>query len=228
LGKVAALMCANRSDWFGDTPGVLRRLARLGLRMITVGQATRELGYDAYNETRSGGRLTEVGVRLLHEMNRAGILIDISHLNDPCSLDAIEVSSKPVVASHSNPRALEPTPRNMPEEVMKAVAKRGGVLGLIPPITRPEGERPLVRVPKSQVDKTLALIRYAVDVMGIDHVGIGTHFNTTVMPWVTDGLLRAGYADADVARILGGNYIRVLRQTLPPAELKTSASVRTG
>ena len=75
--------------------------------MITLGQATRELGYDAYNETRSGGKLTEVGVRMIAEMNRAGVLIDISHLNDPCSLDAIEVSERPLVASHSNPRALQ-------------------------------------------------------------------------------------------------------------------------
>ena len=223
-GKVAILMGANRSDWFGDTPGVLRMLARLGLRMITVGQATRELGYDAYNETRSGGRLTEVGVQMVQEMNRAGILIDISHLNDPCSLDAIEVWRKPVVASHSNPRALDPTPRNMPDNVMKALARRGGVLGLIPPIQRPQGERPLVRVAKEQVDKTLALIRYAVDVMGVDHVGIGTHFNTTVIPWVTDGLLRARYAEGDVASIMGGNYLRVLRQTLPPLDVRNEVS----
>jgi membrane dipeptidase len=213
-GKIAVLMGSNRSDWFGDTPGVLRMLARLGLRMITVGQATRELGYDAYNETRSGGRLTEVGVRMLHEMNSSGILIDISHLNDPCSLDAIEVSKKPVVASHSNPRALEPTPRNIPDNVMKALASRGGVLGITPPISRPPGETPLVRVPKDQVEKTVALIRYAVNVIGIDHVGIGTHFNTTAIPWVTDGLLRAGYTDTAVARIMGGNYLRVLNETL--------------
>jgi hypothetical protein len=104
----------------------------------------------------------------------------------------------------------------MPDKVMKALARRGGVLGLIPPIQRPPGERPLVRVAKEQADKTLALIRYAVDVMGVNHVGIGTHFNTTVIPWVTDGLLRARYAEGDVASIMGGNYLRVLRQTLPP------------
>jgi membrane dipeptidase len=217
-GKVAVLMGSNRSDWFGDTPGVLRMLARLGLRMITVGQATRELGYDPYNETRSGGRLTDLGVRMLQEMNRAGILIDISHLNDPCSLDAIEVSSKPVVATHSNPRALDPTPRNIPDNVMKALARRGGVLGIIPPIQRPPGERPLTRVPKEQLDRTLAFIRYAADIMGVDHVGIGTHFNTVAIPWVTDALLRARYSESDITAIMGGNYLRVLLQTLPPSD----------
>ena len=100
-GKVAVLMGANRSDWFGDGPGILRMFARLGLRMITLGQATRELGWDASNETRSGGRMTELGVRMIAEMNAAGILIDLAHSNDPCALDIIEVSTKPVVDSHS-------------------------------------------------------------------------------------------------------------------------------
>ena len=116
-GRVALLMGANRSDWFGDCPGVLRMVARLGLRMITLAQGTRELGYDAYNETRSGGRMTDLGVRMLQEMNSLGILIDISHLNDPSALDAIAVSERPVVASHSNPRARQPSPRRSPQQL---------------------------------------------------------------------------------------------------------------
>ena len=214
-GKVALLMGANRSDWFGDSPGVLRMFARLGLRMITIGQATRELGYDPSGETRSGGRMTELGVRMIQEMNRAGILIDLAHTNDPCALDIIEVSEKPVVDSHSNPRALEEGPRSAPDEVMRALAAKGGVLGLMAPISRLAGEVPLREVPREQMEHTLNLIRYAVDVMGIEGVGLGTHFNTTVLPWITEGLLDAGFADADVARIMGGNYLRVLRQVLP-------------
>lgn len=214
-GRIALLMGSNRSDWFGDSPGVLRMFARLGLRMITLGQATRELGYDACNETRSGGRMTELGVRMVQEMNRAGILIDIAHTNDPCALDMIEVSEKPVVDSHSNPRSLEDSLRNTSDEVMKALANKGGVLGLLPPISRPPGETPLVRVPKKEMELTLKFIRYAVEVMGVDGVGLGTHFNTTILPWITDGLLRAGFSEADTAKIMGGNYLRVLRQVLP-------------
>jgi membrane dipeptidase len=216
-GKVALLMGANRSDWFGDTLGVLRMAARLGLRMVTVGQATRELGYDPYNETRSGGRLTDLGVQVLREMNRLGILIDISHLNDPCSLDALEITEKPVVASHSNPRKLNPGPRSIPDDVMRALAKNGGVLGLIPPVSRPPGERPLVSVPAAQLEATVNMVRYAADIMGIDHVGIGTHFNTTAIPWVTDALLNASFSVEDTAKVMGGNYLRVLRAVLPAA-----------
>ena len=214
-GVVALLMGCNRSDWFGDCPGVIRMLARLGLRMITVGQATRELGYDPSNETRSGGRMTELGVHMIHEMNRCGILVDISHLNDVCALDAIAVSEAPVAATHSNPRALEDTPRNVPDEVMRALADKGGVLGIMPPIARPAGEYPYGCVPRAQMERTIAFIRYAVDLMGIECVGIGTHFNSAVLPWITEGLLDSGFSEEDTIRIMGGNYLRVLSQVLP-------------
>ena len=215
-GKVAVLMGANRSDWFGDGPGVLRMFARLGLRMITLGQATRELGWDASNETRSGGRMTELGVRMIEEMNAAGILIDLAHSNDPCALDIIEVSEKPVVDSHSGPRALAPDDlRAAPDEVMRALAKRGGILGIPPPITRPPGDAPYQAVEPQQLQQTLAQVRYAVDVMGADSVGIGTHFNSAVLKWVVEGLLDAGFSEEDTGKICGGNYLRVLGEVLP-------------
>ena len=214
-GKLAVLMAANRSDWFGDSPGVLRQFARLGLRMITLGQATRELGYDASNETRSGGRMTELGVRMIQEMNRAGILIDLAHTTEPCALDAIEVSEKPVVDSHSAPRALDDQPRGTTDEVMRALAARGGMLGIVPTISRPPGDAPIEQVAQEEIDETLAVVRYAVDVMGIEGVGLGTHFNTAALPWMLDGLLRAGFSDEDTARIMGGNHLRVLREVLP-------------
>jgi membrane dipeptidase len=214
-GKLALLMGANRSDWFGDSPGVLRMFARLGLRMITLGQSGRELGYDGYDELRSGGRMTALGVRLIAEMNRAGILIDLAHTNEVCALDVIEHSAVPVIDSHSNPRALEDSPRNTSDAVMKALAARGGLLGIMPPISRPPGEAPYTGVPPAPLEKAIRYIRYAVEVMGVEGVGIGTHFNTAVMPYLTEGLLKAGFSEADAARIMGGNYLRLLRQVLP-------------
>ncbi len=214
-GKIAVLMGANRSDWFGDGPGVLRMFARLGLRMITIGQTGRELGYDASDEIRSGGKLTALGVRMIEEMNANGILIDLAHTNDVCALDIIELSQVPVADTHSNPRALEDGLRSTPDEVMKAMAARGGLLGLCPAISRPQGDALMTQVNPAEIDKALTHIRYAVDVMGVDHVGIGTHFNTACLPWLTDGLLQAGFSDEDVTKILGGNYMRVLDQVLP-------------
>ena len=214
-GKVALLMGANRSDWFGDSPGVVRMFARLGLRMITLNASGRELGYDAYDEARSGGRLTQIGVRMIEEMNRAGILIDLAHTNEACALDIIELSAAPVVDSHSNPRSLEESPRNTSNRVMRALADRGGMLGIIPPIPRPHGEAPYTSVEPAALDRAIAYIRYAVDVMGVQSVGIGTHFNTAIMPLLIDGLLAAGFGNAAVSDLLGGNYLRLLRRVLP-------------
>ena len=219
-GKVGLLMGLNSSTWFGDSPGVLRMFARLGLRHITLAISGRELGYDGYDETRSGGKLTALGVRLIEEMNGCGILIDISHLNDPCALDVIAVSNKPVIASHSNPRALSNSLRDIPDEVMRTLAEAGGVLGIMPPISRPPGPPPtgagpLLQVASLEVAETVRLIRYAIEVMGIDGVGIGSHFNSAALPWVTYGLLDAGFSEAETAKIMGGNYLRVLREVLP-------------
>ncbi|MEE2659674.1 MAG: membrane dipeptidase [Candidatus Latescibacterota bacterium] len=213
--KIAVLMAANRSDWFGDSPGVLRMFARTGLRMITIGQSTRELGWDASGETRSGGRMTELGVRMIAELNLNGILIDLAHSNDPCALDVIEISERPVVDSHSNPRALEPGPRSIPDEIMRALSQSGGVLGITPPISRPPGETLYKGVDAKEIKTTLQYLDYAIEMMGIDHVGIGTHFNSAALPWMTEILLDAGYPEADAARILGGNFLRVLDQVLP-------------
>ena len=214
-GKIAMLMAANRSDWFGDSPGVLRMFARLGLRMITIGQATRELGWDASGETRSGGRMTELGVRMIEEMNRCGILIDLAHTTDPCALDVIEVSEKPVVDTHSNPRSLDPGDRSAPDDVMRALAQQGGMLGIVPTIGRPEGDAPYQSVDREGLEQTLKYVDYAVGLMGVDHVGIGTHFNSAVLPFITAALLDSGYADEDTAKIMGGNHLRVLREVLP-------------
>ena len=214
-GRTAVLMGANRSDWFGDAPGVLRMLARLGLRMITIGQATRELGWDVSNDTRSGGRMTQLGVRMIEEMNRWGILIDLAHSNEPCALDAIEVSARPVVDSHSAPLALEESDRASSDALLRALAAKGGMLGIMPPIARPPGETPYTGIDPEQMRQTLTQIRYAADIMGVEHVGIGTHFNSAVLPFLTDALLENGFSDGDTAAIMGGNYLRVLEQVLP-------------
>ena len=214
-GPVGLLMGSNRADWFGDVPGVLRMFARLGLRMITLSSSGRDPGWDGHDVSRGSGGLTELGVRMIDEMNRCGILIDLAHSNDVCALDVIEVSAAPVVDTHSSPRALEPSTRNTSDEVMLALSESGGLLGLMPAISRPEGERPYEGLDDVEVDSVRRTLDYAIDLMGIDHVGIGTHFNTACMPWLIDRLLADGMADEEVARLFGGNYLRVLRDVLP-------------
>ena len=98
---------------------------------------------------------------------------------------------------------------------MKALAGKGGMLGISPPIKRPDGDAQYDGIDSSQTRTTLDQIRYAVDLMGVKHVGIGTHFNTAIMPFLTDALLDDGFSEEDTAAIMGGNYLRVLHQVLP-------------
>ena len=214
-GVVALLMGSNRADWFGDVPGVLRMAARLGLRMITLNSSGRELGWDGHDIERGSGGLSDVGAKMIGHMNRSGILIDLAHTNEASSLDIISHSQRPVIDSHSNPRALEESTRNTSDAVMRALADRGGLLGIIPGIARPEGEQPYTGVDPDQLAVVVRHIDYAVDVMGIEGVGIGTHFNSACLPWLVEAVLQAGYTEADAAKIFGGNYLRILRAVLP-------------
>jgi membrane dipeptidase len=214
-GVVALLMGSNRADWFGDVPGVLRMAARLGLRMITLNGSGRELGWDGHDIVQGSGGMSALGGRLIDQMNESGIVIDLAHTNEASALDIIAHSHRPVIDSHSNPRALEESTRNTSDAVMKALADRGGMLGLVPAIARPEGERPYAGVAADQLAGVLRHIDYAVNLMGIEGVGIGTHFNSACLPWLIDAVLEAGYAEADAAKIFGGNYLRVLRAVLP-------------
>ena len=103
---VALLMGSNRSDWFGDVPGVLRMAARLGLRMITLSSSGRELGWDGHDIERGSGGPSDVGAKMIDQMNRPGILIGLAHTNESSSLDIISYLQRPVINSHSNPRVF--------------------------------------------------------------------------------------------------------------------------
>jgi membrane dipeptidase len=213
--KVGILLGSNRCDWFGDSPGILRMFARLGLRMITLSVSGRDPGWDGHDVVVGSGGLNKLGLRLIQEMNSCGILIDLAHTNENSALDIIENSCVPVVDTHSNPRALEDNTRNTTDEVMKKLAARGGLLGITPAIERPHGEKPYKSIPQDQLDNVMKNINYAVNIMGIDSVGIGTHFNTACLPWVIDRILAEGYRKNDVYKITGGNFLRVLNNVLP-------------
>mgnify|MGYP002843695140 FL=1 len=110
--------------------------------MVTLNSSGRELGWDGHDIERGRGGLSDVGAKMIDQMNRSGILIDLAHTNEASSLDIISYSQRPVIDSHSNPRALEESTRNTSDAVMRALADQGGLLGIIPGITRPEGEQP--------------------------------------------------------------------------------------
>ncbi len=160
------------------------------------------------------GGVSPFGEQVIHEMNRLELMVDLSHAGERSFYDALEISSKPIVCSHSNAKALCDVPRNLTDEQMKALAAKDGVcqITLYNGFLRTDG--------KACIDDAMAHLYHAIDVMGIDHVGLGTDFDgdggvpgladASELINFTKALLRRRFSEEDMAKIWGGNWLRVM------------------
>jgi len=208
-GKVGALMAVEGGDFLEGRPERVAQAYADGVRMITLVHYRRnELG-DIITGAQPQGRLTEQGVAVVREMNRLGMLVDVAHASEATALDAVQVSGKPVIASHVHVHGEVRHPRFISAELARTIAQKGGgVVGAWPAgigITDLRG----------YVDRTLEL----VGVVGIDHVCLGTDMDAnykpvfdsyTKLPYFVAGLAQRGLTEADIARLIGGNFIRLL------------------
>ena len=169
----------------------------------------------------TGPGLTAAGRELVAECNRLGVLVDLSHLNLRGFFDVAELSSAPLVASHSNAHALCPATRNLTDEQLDAVAASGGLVGVNFAVTflREDGRFE----PDTPLDGVVRHIDYLVERMGIDHVGLGSDFegaappealrDVTCLPALFEALATRGYDDEGLEKIAHRNWLRVLRET---------------
>ena len=218
-GKVAAVVGLEGAEALEGDLGVLRMFYQLGVRLITVTWSRRNQAGDGVSEARTGGGLTTFGMQLVDECNKLGIMLDISHLTPPGVRDVFQASSQPVIASHSLAYALCAHPRNLSDEQLMALGKKGGVVAVtfVPAFIAPEKT-------DASLDKLLDHVDHIVRVAGIDHVALGSDFDgfdppppvgledVTRLPGITAGLVQRGYSEADVRKILGENFLRVFRQ----------------
>lgn len=213
-GKVAAIAGLEGAEALDASVGLLRQFYRLGVRNLGLAWNHRNAACDGVAEARSRGGLTPFGVQVVEECNRLGMLIDISHLAPAGVEDVLAISTQPIIASHSNVRALCDHPRNLTDAQMIAVAKAGGVVGVtfVSEFLRPDKEN-------ATLGDVIAHIGYMIDLIGPDHVAIGSDFDgctpprdlpdTTAYPAITQALLAAGHAESTVAKVLGANFLRV-------------------
>ncbi len=173
-GKVGLIIAFQNSRPIGTTLERVETFWRLGVRTIQLTYNTRTFAGDGVFEDHDGG-LSKFGKEMVREMNRVGILVDLSHGGRRTTLDAIDASEKPCVFTHSNPHALVPVPRNITDEQMKAVAAKGGLVGCssFPALVWRGGES------GPTLDQFIQCIDYAVNLVGIDHVSIGTDSEAT-------------------------------------------------
>lgn len=174
-GKVGIIVAFQNSRPVGTSLERVETFWRLGVRTIQLTYNTKNFAGDGIFEEHDGG-LSKFGRTLVREMNRVGILVDLSHGGLRTTLEAIEVSEKPCVFTHSNPHRLVPVPRNITDEQIRAVAAKGGVVGCssFPPLVwRGNDSGPTL-------DDFIDCIDYVVDLVGVDHVAIGTDSEATL------------------------------------------------
>lgn len=223
-GRQGVLISIEGGEPIGTDLAVLRMLYRLGVRAIGLVWNQRNAIADGVGELRTRGGLTTFGVELVKEMNRLGMLVDVSHLSEPGFWDVLEVSSQPIIASHSNARARCDSPRNLTDDQIRALAENGGVMGIN--YFRGFVDEEFRRGDKSKGDiqGILNQIDHIVGLVGPSHVGLGGDFDgaypvagledVTRLPAITQGLLDRGYRDEDILAILGGNHLRLIRQVI--------------
>jgi membrane dipeptidase len=259
--RFAYLSMENAYPLAGD-PGMLDAFYALGVRMVGFAHFKDNDFADSATDKPEWGGLSPKGKALLDEMNRLGVIPDPSHSSDAVLAQVIEQSKTPVVLSHSGVRSVFDHPRNVPDDLLKKLAEKGGVIQinafssymLPPPPPNAERDKAMAALmakfgarnkmtedqvvqlmaerrallaqypmPRANLEDLMAHLLYALKLVGPDHVGLSGDFDggggvdgydsVADLPIVTERLLKAGYSKDDIAKIWGGNVLRVLRET---------------
>lgn len=263
-GKIASLIGMEGGHSIENSIGKLRELSRMGARYMTLTHSdTLEWADSATDAAKSGG-LSEFGMEVVREMNRLGMLVDLSHVSPATMHDALDVSTAPIIFSHSSAKTIANHPRNVPDDVLARLPDNGGVVlinffsGFVVPESAAvlqemlELRRALrLKYPNSREDQdrewkqwqathpypagdaeiVVDHIEQIVRVAGIDHVGLGSDFDgiskcpigledVSKYPVLTELLLRRGYSEAAIHKILYGNLLRVVRTAASHSESK--------
>ena len=237
-GRIALLLSLEGTPGIGVDVELFAVFHRLGVRMISFTHWSRALLADGTADEDAGSRLPRSGVRAVTELERLGILLDVSHLAAPAVDHVLELATRTVVASHSSARALCDHHRNLSDEHLRGIADTGGVIG-INVLPR------FIDAHEPTLDRVVDHVEHVAAMAGIDHVGLGPDFlrpyidavfpqydtfvdledvdmkqavpglaTTRDLPNVTAKLLERGWPEADVRKLLGENWLRVFRSAL--------------
>lgn len=223
-GKIASMMGVEGGYSIEEDLSNLERLYGEGCRYMTLTHSKSLSWADsATDEPRAGG-LTEFGRAVIQEMNRLGMLVDLSHVSPETMKQALAVTKAPVIYSHSSARAICDHPRNVPDDVLPLVAENGGVvmINFFSAFVVPTEQLKTNKLARGTIYDVVDHIEHVVKVAGIDHVGIGSDFDgvprlpehlesVATYPRITQELLRRGHSREAIHKLLGGNVLRVLK-----------------
>ena len=267
-GRIATLIAIEGGHTIENSLAVLRMFYELGVRYMTLTHGSNTDWADAATDQPRHGGLSEFGEDVVREMNRLGMLVDISHVSAEAMDDVLRVSEAPVIASHSGALAINDHPRNVPDPILRQVAENGGVVmvnffsGFVVPeaadlvrglfdVMRDmmakygddeaaleaarhawSAENP---IPRGTVSDLVDHIDHIVQVAGIDHVGLGSDFDgitvspegledVSKFPAITDELIRRGYSEDEIIKILGANVLRAMAEAESVAQRLQAAT----
>ena len=215
-GRIASLIGMEGGHSIDNSLATLRMFHALGARYLTLTHSTNIAWADSGTDKPKLGGLSAFGEEVVREMNRLGMLVDLSHTAPDTMLDAIRVSQAPVIFSHSDARALNDHGRNVPDDVLRLLPKNGGIVMVtfVPGFLKADGKATLADA-ANHMD-------HVRKIAGPDHVGIGSDFDgiptvpvgledVSTYPALTAELLRRGWPEADIRKALGMNVLRVMR-----------------
>ncbi|MBI4850995.1 MAG: membrane dipeptidase [Acidobacteria bacterium] len=268
-GKIAALMGIEGGHAIENSLMALRSFYRLGIRYMTLTHSNTNDWADASTDEPRHNGLSDFGKEVVSEMNRLGMLIDVSHVSDKTMSDVLDISTAPIIASHSSAKALANHPRNISDDLLKRIAKNGGVVmvnffsGFISQEyidarkVRDEKLKPELEIlnqkykddpkkleeerdklfqanplPKVPLSVLMDHFEHIIKVAGIDHVGIGSDFDgvpdlptdmedIAQLPNITYELLKRGYSEQDIKKVLGENLMRAFAKAEQVAQIST-------
>lgn len=233
--KIGIVLSLEGADPIGNDLKLLRVFYELGVRMVGLVWSRRNYAADGcdFNDIKgeTKGGLTDFGIELIEEAEKLGMIIDVSHLNDKGFWDVMKISKKPVIASHSNSRKIATSIRNLTDDQIKAIAKTGGVLGM-------NGYSDFVsdKEEERDVKGLVKHVRHIVDLVGVMHVGLGFDFCDLIFSddaesltgkketfdvikgheninQFTKALMEEGFAEEELQLILGGNFLRLYKDS---------------
>jgi membrane dipeptidase len=225
-GKIASLIGVEGGHAIGNSLAVLRMAHALGARYLTLTHVKNNDWADSATDQPAHQGLTPFGRQVVRELNRLGMLADLSHVSDQAMLAALDTSLAPVIFSHSGARALCPHPRNVPDDILGRVAANGGLVmvSFVPEyLTAPPGpDEQAHNKERAALPDVANHIDHIREVAGLEHVGIGSDFDgfsappagledVSCYPALLAELLRRGYSGDDVKKVAGQNLLRVLR-----------------
>jgi membrane dipeptidase len=244
-GRIGIVLALEGCPAVGTDVELLRTLFRLGVRVASLTHFGRNSLADGSSEDDTRGGLTRAGVAAVELMQALGMLVDVSHLSLPGTLQVLDITRAPVLATHSSCRALRHHHRNLPDAQLAEIAATGGVIGInFFPVFISEGPPSVAGV----VDH----IEHAVAVAGVQHVGLGPDFTKEIaevlyggghviegcdmaasvpglagpadLPVLTEALAGRGFSDSDVAAVMGGNLRRLLNESIGSASARSATT----